>query len=290
MGELSGKVAIVTGASRGIGETIARVFAKEGASVVCAARTLQEGDHKQLEGSLQTTVAAIKAAGGDAVACQCNVADAEDCQRLVSETKRIYGPADILVNNAALNYHYPIAELTLNRWMRVFAVNVHGPFMLTQLVLPDMIEKRAGAIINISSSGAIGPGRGPYKSPTPERGAMYGGPGAVMYGATKAALERFTQGLAQEVYQYGVSVTALSPSQTVPTPGAMFHRVVERADDPRYESPDMMAQAALLLATEQVDAVTGRVTYDQAILKEFGWIEHGRGIGIDAQGSGYSLI
>jgi NAD(P)-dependent dehydrogenase (short-subunit alcohol dehydrogenase family) len=111
-----------------------------------------------------------------------------------------------------------------------------------------------------------------------------------MYGAEKAALERFTQGLAEEVYQYGISVTCVSPSLVVPTPGTVYHKLVTGMDDPRGEPPEVMARAALLLATEPLDKITGRVTYSQAILKEFGWIKEGRGLGIDRPGSGYSQI
>ena len=111
-----------------------------------------------------------------------------------------------------------------------------------------------------------------------------------MYGAEKAALERFSQGLAEEVYQYGLSVAALSPSLVVPTPGTIHHKLVTGLDDPRGEPPEMMAKAALLLATESLDKVTGRVTYSQAILKEFGWITEGKGTGVDRPGSGYSQI
>jgi NAD(P)-dependent dehydrogenase (short-subunit alcohol dehydrogenase family) len=105
-------------------------------------------------------------------------------------------------------------------------------------------------------------------------------------------LERFTQGLAIEVYKDGVSVTSLAPSQVVATPGTVFHNLVTGMDDPRSESPDLMAKAALLLATEPLDRVSGRVTYSQQILKEFGWITEGKGRGVDADrpGSGYSQI
>ncbi len=281
MGKLDGKVAIVTGASRGIGQAIAELFAREGAKVVCAARTVNEGDHQMLEGSLARTVQNIKDAGGEAHAVQANVSEEDDCVRLVDETKATFGPADILVNNAALNYYIPIVDYPVSRWMRSFAVNVHGPFMLSKYVLPDMMERRSGAIINISSGAAIGPGRGPYEAK---------GTGGTMYGASKAALERFTQGLAQEVYEYGITVACFSPSQVVPTPGTIFHKLVTGPDDPRGESPEMMAQAALLFASEPPEKVTGRVAYDQAILKEFGWIENGQGTGIDRPGSGYSQI
>ena len=189
------------------------------------------------------------------------------------------GPADVLVNDAALNYYIPIKDYPISRWVRAFAINVHGPFILSQLVLPEMIERRSGAIVNVSSSAAIGPGRGPYRG---------SGGGGTMYGTTKAALERFSQGLAQEVYQDGVSVTCLSPSQVVPTPGTVYHKLVNALDDPRGEPPEVMAKAILLLSTEPLDKVTGRVTYSQAILKEFGLIEEGRGAGIDSPGSGFS--
>ena len=153
------------------------------------ARTLKEGDH-QLAGSLETTVEAIKSAGGEATAIASNISEAEQCQSLVKEAREVYGPIDILVNNAALMYPLPTKDYPINRWMRSWAVNVHAPFMLSQLVLEDMIAKKSGSIVNISSGAAIGPGRGPYPGAT-------GGSSA--YGMQKAALERFTQGLAQEL-------------------------------------------------------------------------------------------
>lgn len=278
MGKLDGKVAIVTGASRGIGKATAQLFATEGAKVVCAARTLGEGEHI-LEGSLSTTVSEIKKAGGTALAVQTDVSSEESCAQLVETAKQAFGPVDVLVNDAALSYFIPIKDYPIKRWVRAFTVNVHGPFMLSQKVLPDMIERGSGAIVNVSSGAAIGPGRGPYTSSTT---------GGTMYGATKAALERFTQGLAEEVYQYGISVTCVSPSLVVPTPGTVYHKLVTGLDDPRGEPPQIMARAILLLATEPLDKVAGRVTYSQAILKEFGWRDEGKGLGIDRPGSGYS--
>jgi NAD(P)-dependent dehydrogenase (short-subunit alcohol dehydrogenase family) len=262
---------------------VSRIFAAEGAQVICAARTVNEGDHP-LEGSLAKTIADIKDAGGEATAVAANISLPEDCEMLVEEARRIYGPVDVLVNNAALTYYLPIKDFPVNRWMRSWAVNFHAPFILSQLVLTDMIPRKSGSIVNISSGAAVGPGRGPYTTPTNN---------GTCYGAEKAALERFSQGLAQEVYEYGISVTAVAPSLVVPTPGTVFHHLVDGMDDPRGESPELLARATLLLASEPAEKVTGRVCYSQQILLEYGWIDEGRGWGVDdtrGPGSGYSQI
>ena len=285
MGKLDGKVAIITGASRGIGAEIAKVYGREGAKVICAARTLREGDHMVLEGSLEGTVTEIREAGGEATPVVANVSEPEECEQLVQATRDAYGPADILVNNAALTYFIPVKEFPVNRWLRSWLVNFQAPFILSQLVLQDMIPRGSGSIVNISSGSAVGPGRGPYTIPPAN-------PGGTCYGAEKAALERFTQGLAMEVYQHGVSVTSLAPSQVVPTPGTVYFNLVSSMDDPKGEPVELMAQAALLLASEPLDKITGRVTYSQQILSEFGWITDAKGRGVDPAmpGSGYSQI
>jgi len=283
MSKLNGKVVIITGASRGIGQQIAELFAAEGASVVCAARTMNEGEHRMLEGSLSRTVDLIRKRGGQATAVAADVSSETDCIALVEAARHAYGPIDILVSNAALNYYLPTETYPTNRWMRCFAINVHAPFILSKEVLKDMIPRRSGAIVNISSGAAIGPGRGPYEDETVR--------GSVMYGMTKAALERFTQGLAQEVSHYGgISVAAVSASQVVPTPGTIHHKLVTGIDDPKGEHPMLMARAALLLASEPAAKVNGRVTYSQQILKEYGLIEQATGRGVSIVGSGYSQI
>ena len=161
-------------------------------------------------------------------------------------------------------------------------MNVHGCFILSKGVLPEMIQRGSGSIVNLSSMGAVGPGRAPY-----EPAGLMGG---TMHGATKAALERFTQGLAQDVYQDGVSVTCVSPSVGVPTAGRAYHGLSESLDDPKGEPIRVMAASILLLATEPVEAVSGWVTYSQQVLKEFGWLDEGSGYGFDIRGSGYGEI
>lgn len=236
-----------------------------------------------LEGSLSRTVEEIKTKGGEAHAVAVDISKPENCHALVEQARSKFGPIDVLVNNAALNYYVPIEDYKINGWIKAFEINVHAPFVLSQAVLADMTGGRGGAIVNISSGAAIGPGRGPYADKTVR--------GGTMYGASKAALERFTQGLAQEVAQYGnISVSAVSPSRTVPTPGTVYHKLMDGMDDPRGEPPTVMAQASLLLASEPPEKVNGRVTYSQLILKEFGWIDKAIGRGIDTAGSGYSQI
>jgi NAD(P)-dependent dehydrogenase (short-subunit alcohol dehydrogenase family) len=213
----------------------------------------------------------------------CDVSQEADCARLVAETRAAYGPCEVLVNNAALSHNVPVLEYPVNRWLRAWAVSFHGPFMLSRLVLPEMIERRAGAIVNITSGRPVinGPGRGPYAG----RARSPGGP---MYGPMKAALERFTQELALEVYGHGISVTALGPSRPVATPVALERNVLESVHDPRGEPPEVMARAVVALATAPLDRVTGRVTYSQAILKELTGLGGAVGPGVDEPGSFYA--
>jgi NAD(P)-dependent dehydrogenase (short-subunit alcohol dehydrogenase family) len=244
--------------------------------VVCAARTLREGDHP-LE-ARWANGRAIRAAGGEATPVAVNIPSRRSARSCVT-ARETYGPIDVLQQRRDLLL--PVKD-TAER-VDTPAVNFHAPFILSQLVLEDMIPRRSGAIVNISSGAAIGPGRGPY--PQPE---MVGG---TCYGAEKAALERFTQGLAQEVYHYGISVACVSPSLVVPT-RTVHHRLVTASTTPG-EPRVLLAKAALLLATEPLDKVTGLVTYSQLLLKEYGWLDEAKGIGVDADrpvGSGYSRM
>jgi NAD(P)-dependent dehydrogenase (short-subunit alcohol dehydrogenase family) len=269
MASLSGRVAIVTGASRGIGADTARMLAREGARVVCCARTEQDGQHP-LEGSLARTVEDIRGAGGEAIAVAVNLARDEDCERVVQNE---FGPADILVNNAAVAFFGPTVELGVSRWNASWRVTVHATFLLSKLVLPAMIERGWGRIVNVTSESAIGPGAAPYRG-TPIIGDT-------AYGAQKAAIERFTQGLAEEVYPAGVGVAAIAPSLIVPTPGALANAQITGPEDPRAEDPAYMPEAIRVLVTDDLDRVAGRVLYSQQLLLEKGLIESGGGLGVD---------
>ncbi len=279
MGKLDGKVAIVTGASRGIGKEIATLFAAAGARVACAARTLTEGSFK-LEGSLERTVAEITASGGSALSIQCDISDPKACGQLVDTAREKLGPIDVLVNDAAASAWGQTKDLAFEDWMNGFAVVVNAPFLLSQKVLPDMLERGGGAIINVSSWMVAGPGRGPYDTTNMM--------GETAYGTTKAALERLTQGLAQEVYSNGITVAAVAPSMGVGTPQLVAAGIFSGPDDPNGEHPKLMAKAVLLLATEPIDKVTGRVTYSQEILQEFGLIDADTEIGMPPATSPFS--
>jgi citronellol/citronellal dehydrogenase len=259
MGELDGRVAIVTGASRGIGAEIARRFAAEGAKVAVAARTTGAGQ-SPLAGTIAETVAQIEAAGGTAVAIPADLAKPADREHLVAEATRLLGTPDILVSNAAVTYFVPVEDFTPKRYALMFDVQVEAPFHLATLVAPGMRDKGAGWILNISSGAA----KHPVLPPTAraERGGT-------VYGMVKAALERFSTGLAAELWADNIAVNALSPNQVVPTPGTIFHHLTTE-DSPDAEPASVMAAAALALCSRDPHSLTGRITYSQDLLAELG--------------------
>ena len=259
MGTLDGKVAIVTGASRGIGEEIALRLAAEGARVAVSARTLEAGD-SQFEGSITETVDKIKANGGEAIAIKADLSSHDDRERLIAETEGALGPVDVLVNNAAVTFFIPVGDFPEKRYDLMFEVQVKAPFHLAQLVLPSMKERKTGWILNISSGAARHP------QVPPARPGLGGG--GTVYGMCKAALERFTSGLAAEVYADGIAVNCLSPAGVVATPGVMHHKLIPPGREEMAEPVELMADAALALVSGDPKTLTGKITYSKLLLEE----------------------
>ena len=259
MGLLEGRVAIVTGASRGIGAEIARRFGAEGAAVAVAARTSEPGTSR-FAGTIAETTDQIRAAGGTAVAITADLSRPDDRERLVAETVRQLGTPDILVSNAAVTYFTKVEDFTPKRYALMFAVQVEAPFHLAKLVLPGMREHEAGWILNISSGAA----RHPAIPPGP-----FASRGGTVYGMCKAAIERFSTGLAAELYADNIAVNALSPTKVVPTPGTIYHHLTSEGAE-NSEPTSVMAEAALMLCHRDPQSLTGRITYSQELLAELG--------------------
>jgi NAD(P)-dependent dehydrogenase (short-subunit alcohol dehydrogenase family) len=258
MPALDGRVAVVTGASRGIGEAIARRFAAEAAAVAVSARTVEPGD-SQFPGSLNETVASIRTAGGTVIAVEADLSQPDDRVLLIDHVTKELGPIDILVNNAAVTWFEPTSDFNPRHYDVMFEVQVKAPVHLAQLVLPAMKERGGGWILNISSGAALHPQGPPYRDRRIGAGTVYG--------MCKAALERFTTGLAAEVWADGIAVNALSPSGPVATPGILYHQLVPADQADRFEPIELMAEASLALCSGTPQELTGRVAYSRPLLE-----------------------
>jgi NAD(P)-dependent dehydrogenase (short-subunit alcohol dehydrogenase family) len=255
-GHLKGKVAIITGASRGIGAAIAVRMAQEGAKIVVSARTAEAGESK-LPGTLNETVDRVKKTGAEVLFIKSDLAQASEREKLVEKAQAAFGPIDILVNNAAITFFAPVADFTEKRFKLMLEVQVYAPFHLSQLVLPSMKARKSGHIVNISSGAAFHP-KQPY---------MPGARGGTVYGMCKAALERFSTGLASEVYDDNIAVNVVSPG-LVDTPGVAVHGLINERTKDRVQPIEYIAEAVYRLASGDPKTLTGRIDHAEPLLKE----------------------
>jgi dehydrogenase/reductase SDR family member 4 len=238
---LDGKVAIVTGASKGIGAGIALALAQSGARVVLSSRK---------QNALDTLAAEMREAGHQVLPVAANTGLQEDLERLMASTTEAFGGVDIVVNNAATNPVFgPVEATDAPAFDKIMAVNVRGPFELSKLALPFMQSRGGGAIINISSIGGL--------SPEPMLG---------MYSVSKASLNMLTKVMAKEWGQYGIRANAICPgliktkfSQALWSNEAILKHVLEQLPLARVGSVEEIAGLALLLASDAGAYMTGGI-------------------------------
>ena len=259
--KLADKVAIVGGASRGIGKDIAVALAAEGAKVVVAARSEVEPDPR-LPGTIHQTVDDIQAAGGEAIAVKADISDEEQIDAMVKRTLDTYGRIDILINNAAVLVPRNILDLPTRHIDLHNKVNIKGPILCIRAVLPTMLEQQQGWVINVSSRAAVFPGPGPYQDVRPTR--------AFMYAATKAALERLTQHLAVEYQNQGLSFNVLSPVGRIRTPGNVFGMTKPGETPEPFEVAEAMGKAAVYICSQEPGAYTGNISFDGEMVRQYG--------------------
>ncbi|MBI4526226.1 MAG: SDR family oxidoreductase [Deltaproteobacteria bacterium] len=230
MRTLSGQVSIVTGASRGIGRAIALVLGESGSRVVLASRS---------EPELTTVREEIRKKGGDALVMVSDLTREDDLRKLVNGTLQEWGRIDYLINNAGWGKHAPVAKARLEDWDRTFQTNLRAPMILSQLVLPILIEQKAGAIVNISSiSGKTGQAE------------------SSAYSASKFGLIGFSQSLFEEVREYGIKVATILPGY-VDTP---MIPPVRRLDRSKMIRPEDIAHTVLFILTSPASCCPVEIT------------------------------
>jgi NAD(P)-dependent dehydrogenase (short-subunit alcohol dehydrogenase family) len=238
-------VAVITGASRGIGAAIAQRFAAAGLKVAITARTAEEGDHR-LEGSLATTASRIRAEGGTVLTITADLAKQADRAGIVETVERELGPIDILVNNAAVNHLGPVAELSTDDWDRTIGVDLSGPWYLIRAVVPDMITRGRGSIVNITSVAG-------FTAPLRE------GP----YSASKAALHSLTRTVATELGPQGIRCNSVAPglvwTRFMEKYEEQFRPELERTPLGRFGQPEDVADVVAFLVSDESRFITGEV-------------------------------
>lgn len=252
---LTGRTALVTGSSRGIGRAIAQRLAAEGAAVVVTARSttpsrsVRDGREHVLEGTLDETVELIERAGGRAVAIAADLEDPVQRAGLVDAAVDAVGGVDILVNNAGFADYSSIESMGEDTFDRTLEHYLKVPFLLSQAVIPRMRKAGGGWIVNIGSSTGLPPIR-PFREYNKTSGD-------VIYASAKAALHRFTQGLAAEVQDDNIAVNVVGPSTAIMTPGA----AALLPDGYEAEPVEYLAQTVLEMCTLPAAERTGLVAF-----------------------------
>jgi len=245
--DLAGRVAIVTGGGRGIGRLVAEALAAAGAAVAVTARS---------EDQLAETVASISGAGGTAIALPGDVSDPESVTAAVQQVERLLGPIDLLINNAGISGPVgPVWEVDPGEWWRTFGVNLQGVFLFAHAVLPGMVARRSGRIINVASN--AGAFRWPLVS---------------AYAVSKAAVIKFTENVARETKHYGVKVFAIHPGLlpigmttaalegTFPSEspeGRLSSWTRQQIDEGYGASREFAVELVLLLSSGEADSLSG---------------------------------
>jgi citronellol/citronellal dehydrogenase len=237
-------VAVVTGASRGIGKAIAIALAREGARVVVAARTRME--LPSIDGTIEATTEEIRKSGGRALAIKTDITKDKSVALMVEKTLLEWGRIDILVNNAATNFPAAFSEILQKNWDRIMDVNLRGMVLCTRAVMPAMMKQRRGHIINISSIVTQQLRHEPFTG--------------IAYDVSKAAVNRFTLGLADELKQYGIAVNALMPGNTESEGWAYLNPDIDRSG---WDRPDIWGNFAARVAVCDPSTFTGKLLLKQ---------------------------
>jgi citronellol/citronellal dehydrogenase len=251
---LDGQVAVVTGASRGIGRSMALTLAREGARVVVAAKS--ERSREKLPGSIHSVAAEIRDAGGEALPVRLDLRSDADVENLVRTVTDAYGRIDVLVNNAGALWWTPVLDTPMKRFDLVMAVNLRGPFALTHAALEPMLAGGGGHVVMIS--------------PPVEPAAL---PGKTAYLISKFGMTMLALGLAGELRGRGVAVNALWPATAVESQATINYRLGSPAS---WRKPTIMADAVLEIVTTAPAELTGRALIDEDFLRERGWTDFTR--------------
>ncbi len=286
---LSGKVAIVTGSSRGIGKRTAIALARRGAQVVVTARTV-ETSRSELPGTIGQTVAEIESLGGEATAVAADLSNEDDLEHVVRTAVDRFGGVDILVNNAAVtvgyNWSAPLLEMPRADWLHHYAVNVHAPFTLAQLTVPSMQSRGGGRILNVTTGSAeahhLAEEPHPASSVRYYSGDSTGGipaPGASMdipalwspaYFSSKRALDRFSNVVAPQLVPKNVFIMSVMPGW-VATESSEANTELGDRQDAKMISMDVPARIlAYFAACENPLEYTGRVFFAERELAALG--------------------